>query len=174
MPNNKIQSPTCYYSVKDKVKELREYDHVGPKSCTGGDFSNRTIDKIKKGRKTLNAASGIGLKRGGLTMRACSFIFWSLIVPITTFASELWVMKDNDIKFLEDFERYAGRRLQRYPYCSPKETAFAGLGWMRLENFIAAKKLIFVRTVTVGTMKALLERFLFREAYHLWIISKLV
>ena len=136
-----------YKLGNEKVKELVEYDHVGLKNCTGNDFSNRTIEKIKKGRKTLNAASGIGLKRGGLSMKACSFIFWSLIIPITTFASELWVLKDKDVQLLEDFERYAGRRMQRFPSCSPNETSFAGLGWMRLENFIAAKKLIFIRTI---------------------------
>ena len=136
-----------YILGNERVKELVEYDHVGLKNCTGNDFSNRTIDKVKKGRKTLNAASGIGLKRGGLSMKACSFIFWSLIIPVTTFASELWVLKDNDVQLLEDFQRYAGRRVQRFPSCSPKETSFIGLGWMRIENFIAAKKLIFIRTI---------------------------
>ena len=134
-----------YFLGKEKVKELVEYDHVSLKSCIGSDFTNRTMEK--KGENTLNAASGIGLKRGGLSMKACSFIFWSLIIPITTFASELWVLKNNAIQLLEDFERYARRRVQRFPSYSPKETYFIGLGWMRLENFIAAKKLVFVRTI---------------------------
>ena len=95
----------------------------------------------------LNAASDIGLKWGGLSMKACSFIFWSLIIPITTFAAELWVLKDKDVQLLEDFERYSGRRMQRFPSCSPKETFIAFIGWIRLENFIAAKKLVFVRTI---------------------------
>ena len=136
-----------YFLGKEKVKELVEYDHVGLKSCIGSDFTNRTMEKIKEGRKTLNAASGIGLKRGGLFMKACSFIFWSLIIPITTFASELWVLKNNGVHLLEDFERYARRGVQRFPSYSPKKTSFIGLGWMRLENFIAAKKLVFVRTI---------------------------
>ena len=82
-------------------------------------------------------------------MKVCSFIFWSLIVPIVTFASELWVLKDNDVRLLEDFQRYAGKRVQRFPYFTPNETFYTGLGWMRLENFIAAKKLIFVRTIAI-------------------------
>ena len=129
------------------MKEAKEYDHVGLKACTGGSYLNRTTDKIKKGRKTLNAASGIGLRRGGLTMKVCSFLFWSLIVPIVTFASELWVLKDEDINALDAFQRYAERRVQRFPYHSPNETSFVGLGWMRMENYIAAKKLIFIRTI---------------------------
>ena len=129
------------------LKETNEYDHLGLKACTGGSYLNRTTDKIKKGRKTLNAASGIGLRQGGLTMKVCSFLFWSLIVPIVTFASELWVLKDEDINALDAFQRYAGRRVQRFPYHSPNETSFVGLGWMRMENYIAAKKLIFIRTI---------------------------
>ena len=80
-------------------------------------------------------------------MRACSFIFWSLIVPIVTYASELWVTKEEDIKLLDDFQVYAGRRVQRFSPSTPRETSFVGLGWMRLENFIAGKKLIFARTI---------------------------
>ena len=53
-----------YILGSERVKETKEYDHVGLKSCAGGKYSNRTLEKIKKGRKTLNAASGIGLKRG--------------------------------------------------------------------------------------------------------------
>ena len=64
-------------------------------------------------------------------MKVCSFLFWSLIVPIVTFGSELWFLKDNDVKLLEDFQRYAGKRVQHFPYFTPKETTYAGLGWMR-------------------------------------------
>ena len=111
----------------EKVKETTEYDHVGLKSCTGGSYLNRTKEKMKKGRKTLNAASGIGLKRGGLTMEVCSFLLWSLIVPIVTFASEIWVMRDQDVNALDTFQRYAGRKVQRFLYHSPNETSFMGL-----------------------------------------------
>ena len=77
-----------YLLRNERVKEAKEYDHVGLKTCTGGDYTNRTLDKIKKGRKTLNV---------------CSFLFWSLIVPIVTFASELWVLKDEDVRLLDEF-----------------------------------------------------------------------
>ena len=80
-------------------------------------------------------------------MKACSFIFWSLIVPIVTFASELWVMGEGDVKLLDDFQIYSGRRVQRFTSNTPRETSFVGLGWMRLENFIAGKKLLFIRTI---------------------------
>ena len=136
-----------YLLGPERVKETKEYDHVGLKSCAGGKYSNRTIEKIKKGRKTLNAASGIGLRRGGLNMRACSFIFWSLIVPIVTFASELWVMGEEDVRLLDDFQIYSGRRVQRFSFNTPRESSFVGLGWMRLESFIAGKKLLFIRTI---------------------------
>ena len=170
-----------YLLGTERVKETNEYDHVGLKSCTRGKYSNRTLEKIKKGRKTLNAASGIGMKRGGLNMRACSFIFWSLIVPIVTFASELWVMGEEDIKLLDDFQIYCGRRVQRFTRNAPRESSYVGLGWMRLESFIAGKKLLFVRTIAdkaaarghVGTRTNQGSRFDCSVLYHLLAIPKI-
>ena len=129
--------------------EKVSYDHVGLKCCVFNNFTERTDEKIKKVRKALNAASGLALKPGGLSMRACSLLLLSLIVPIVTFASELWVLKDQDLEIIDKFQKYAGRRVQRLPPFSPNETSFAPLGWMRLENLIYVKKMLFVRTVLV-------------------------
>ena len=82
-------------------------------------------------------------------MRACSLLFWSLIVPIVTFSCELWVLKEQDLEIIDKFQRYAGRRVQRLPSFSPNETSYAALGWLRLENFIYVKKMLFVRTIMV-------------------------
>ena len=133
----------------DRVLEKSLYDHVGLKCCVYKTYIERTTDKITKGRKALNAASGLGLKPGGLSMRACSLLFWSLIVPIITFSCELWVLKEQDLEIIDKFQRYAGRRVQRFPSFSPNETSYAALGWLRLENFIYVKKMLFVRTVLV-------------------------
>ena len=57
------------------------------------------------------------------------------------------MLKQGDIDSLDKFQRYAGKRIQRFPRHAPNETCFRGLGWMRIENFIYAKKLIFVRTI---------------------------
>ena len=133
----------------DRVLEKETYDHVGLKCCVRKNYSERTLEKIQKGRKALNASSGIGIKPGGVSMKACSLLFWSLIVPIVTFASELWVLKDQDIELLESFQRYAGKRIQRFSSSTPNETSFSALGWMRFENFIYVKKMLFLRTILV-------------------------
>ena len=134
---------------KKRVKEKTTYDHVGVKACIGGNYQERTVEKVKKGRKVLNAAAGLGFKKGGLTMLSCNLIYWTVIVPITTYGAEIWILKQGDIDILDDFQRYSGRRVQRFPQSSPNETCFVDLGWMRLENFIYAKKLIFIRTILV-------------------------
>ena len=146
----KINSLERMYRLgPDKVLERCSYDHVGLKCCVYKSYVERTSDKITKGRKALNAASGLGLKPGGLSMRACSLLFWSLIVPMITFSCELWVLKDQDLEIIDKFQRYAGRRIQRLPPFSPNETSYAALGWLRLENFLYVKKMLFVRTVLV-------------------------
>ena len=132
----------------DNIKEKVEYDHLGLKNCISGNNDVRIKEKISKGRKALNAAAGLGLKPGGLTIKACSIIFWSMVIPILTFASELWVMNDDDINLIESFQRYSGRRIQRFHSRSPNETSYVALGWLRIEYFIYVKKLLFIRSIT--------------------------
>ena len=81
-------------------------------------------------------------------MGACNVIFWSMIVLIVTYGAELWVLKNTDIELLDKFQRYAGRRVQRFRRRALNESSFATLGWMRLQNYIHGKKLLFIRTIT--------------------------
>ena len=69
-------------------------------------------------------------------MKACSMIVWAMVIPIVTFASEIYVMNDEDISQFEDFQTYAGCRIQRFGHNSPRATSYAGLGWIRLELYI--------------------------------------
>ena len=147
---NNINSKNRTYMLgKEKIKECTEYDHLGLKNNNMGNNRVRTTEKISKGRKTLNAASGLGVKSGGLTIKACGMLFWAMVIPTVTFASELWVMNDDDIKLLEDFQIYAGRRIQRFQQSSPRETSYTSLGWLRIEIFIYVKKLLFIRSIAV-------------------------
>ena len=103
-----------YRVGNDKVHEKTQSDLVGFKAITNGEYSEGIIDKVKKGRKTLNAASGLGLRRGGLPMKTCSLMFWNIVVPIVTYASELWIMGEKEIEILDNFQRYSSRRVQRF------------------------------------------------------------
>ena len=76
-----------------------------------GQNKSRLTEKISKGRKALNTASGLGLKPGGLSIHACGKPFWAMVMPIITFACEFLVLTDEDISISDDFQRYAGRRI---------------------------------------------------------------
>ena len=116
------------------------------------------MSKISKGRKALNAASGLSLKPGGLSIKACGMIFWAMAVPSVTFACELWVLTDEDIRLIEDFQTYAGRRIQRFRQNSPRATSYVGLSWIRLEIFIYITKLLFIRTIAVMSEDSISKR----------------
>ena len=118
-------------------------------TCNCKNYIVRTEDNISKGCRSLNAATALGIRKGGLTIYSCNIIYWCMIVPISTYGCELWILKQNDIESLDKFQRYAGRRIQRFPPHSPNEASFRGLGWMRIENFIYGKKLIFIRTILI-------------------------
>ena len=142
----------------ERVLEKISYDHVGVKSCNGNNYIERTDEKISKARKALSAASALGIKKGGLSIMACNVIYWCLIIPILTYGAELWILKQSDIDALDKFQRYAGRRVQRFPTHTPNETSFRGLGWMRIENYINAKKLIFIRTMLIRDNDCIFKR----------------
>ena len=68
----------------ERVPEKCEYDHVGVKSCIF-ETNSRVSEKVSKDRRTINASSGLGVRRNGLNMQACSIIcgpwsFWFLLL----------------------------------------------------------------------------------------------
>ena len=130
----------------DRVGERTSYDHVGFKACLYKDDEERVKEKICKGRRALNASAGLGIRRNGLTLKTCSLIYWTIVVPIITFGCEVWHISENDHENLLQFQRYAGRRVQRFPARSPNGSCFFGLGWLRITTFIMVKKLIFALT----------------------------
>ena len=111
------------------------------------DDDTRVKEKIMKARRAFNASSGLGIKKNGLTMKTCSIIFWSIVIPIISFGSEIWTMSTNDYELMRNFQIYAGCRLQRLPMRSPRGCSFFGLGWIRISTFILIKKLLFAITI---------------------------
>ena len=125
------------------------YDHLGLQNSRHGDNKERLMEKMGKGRKALNAVAGLGFRPGGLTIKACSILFWSMAVPIATFSCELWVLKDEDIDIIEQFQRYSGRRIPRFHSRSTYETSYVGLGWIRHEYFVYIKKVMSIRIIAI-------------------------
>ena len=132
---------------KEKVKEKETYDHVGVKMNIFEGDTLRVEEKISKGRKTLNASTGLGIRKNGLNMMTCNRIFWQVVVPTVTFGSEVWLMSERDEENLINFQKYAGRRLQRFPHRAPSSSSFYGLGWLKLTSFIRVKKFMFIFSI---------------------------
>ena len=84
------------------MPEKSEYDHMGVKSSIFEANSRVTIF-FSKARRTLYASSGIGVRKNGLSMQACSIIFWSVVVPVLTFGAEIWHLNDNDVENILNF-----------------------------------------------------------------------
>ena len=128
------------------MPEKSEYDHVGVKSCIF-EANSRVTEKNSKARRTLNASSGLGVRKNCLSMQACSIIFWSVVVPVLTFGAEIWHLNDNDVENILNFQRFSGRRVQWFPYRTPNCSSFYGLGWIKLTTYIAIKKLLFILSI---------------------------
>ena len=131
----------------ERVLEKESYDHLGVKACIFEDDTAGMEERISKGRRTLNATSGLGIRNNGLTIYACCIIFWCIVMPIATFGAELWILDDKGIQLLESFQVFVGRRIQRLFSKSPRVSAYFSLGWVRIERFIEIKKLLFVHSI---------------------------
>ena len=55
-----------YATGPDIVCGKNSYDHVRVKNCIFDDDSQGVEEKISKGRKTLNAATGLGIRKNGV------------------------------------------------------------------------------------------------------------
>ena len=132
-----------------KIPEKEHYDHVGVKACIYENNNVLVEEKIAKGKKTLNASTGLGVRRNGLSMAVCNLIFWMVIIPITTYGSEIWTMNQKDYENLEAFQKYAGRRFQRFNMHYPNFSSYYGLGWMGISTYICIKKLLFAFSMIV-------------------------
>ena len=132
-----------------KVKEKESYEHLGVVSTVHEDDSSRVRDRLSKARKVLNMASGIGIKRKGLSMYTCNVIFWGIVVPTALFGCEIWCLTASDIGCIEEFQVYAGKRVQRLHPRTPNICSFASLGWIHLDVLILIRKVIFIRTIMV-------------------------
>ena len=133
----------------NRVKEVPYYDHVGVKICLKGDFHVRTAEKVKKARTTLNMATCMGIRKGGLNLSTCCMIFWTVVMPTLCFGCELWIIKNKDMHLLQSFQRYSARRLQRLHPRSLNSTSRICLGWIDILLYIMAKKALFIRTIFV-------------------------
>ena len=131
----------------NRVKERQHYDHVGVKVCLYKNNNPRVDEKIVKARRAFNACAGIGIRKNGLTMLTCNIIYWSIVIPILTFGSELWYLSEIDYSNLITFQRHMGKRIQRLPSRSPNSSSFYGLGWMRIPTYILIKKLLFAMSI---------------------------
>ena len=76
------------------------------------------------------------------------------------FGCELWVLRPDEIDILRKFQRYVGRRCQRFPTRTPNYSAVYPLGWISIERYVKVKKLLFLRTIMVMTDDAICKQML--------------
>ena len=91
-----------------------KYEHVILMCSTPYCKVSQINDHVGKGRKLLNASTGLGIKRDGLNMAVCNLLYWTVIIPMTLCGCELWVFDNNEKEKVELFQRQASSCFQRY------------------------------------------------------------
>ena len=138
---------------------------VGIPAYLFGNFGTRVDERISKGRRAFNSILNTGIKQKGLGMSIITSLYWSIVVPVVTYGSEVWVLKGDEIDALRKFQRYVGRRSQRFPQRSPNFSAYAPLGWVSLEKVVYVKKLLFLRSICVMKDEAISRRLLMNRTH---------
>ena len=118
-------------------------------------------DRVSKGKRAI---TGDGIRKKGFNMATCSTLYCSIIIPIITYGSEIWVMKNDGIECLRKFQRYVGHKCQRFPSRSPNYSAYAPLGWISIEKVVFAKKLLFLCTILVMDDDSVYKRLISQRA----------
>ena len=149
---------------KDKVNETDQYDHVGVKNCLFNDCKPRTEDRISRGRRAFNAILNSGIRKNGLNTKVITTLYWTIVVPVVTYGSEVWVMKGDEIEMIRKFQRYVGRKSQRFHQRSPNFSAYTPLGWISLEKMVYVKKLLFFRSICMMDECSTCRAILFQRA----------
>ena len=63
----------------------------------------------------------------------------------------MWVLSSTEVEELRKFQRYVGRKCQRFPKRFPNYSAYIPLGWMSSDRVIPVKKLMFLCMILVMT-----------------------
>ena len=87
-------------------------------------------ERLSKARKTLNAATGFGIRKNGLTIATCDIIFWSLVLPTALYGCKVWHLNDRSLPMLETFQLYAAKKKQRFVTGVPNICCLCALGWV--------------------------------------------
>ena len=106
--------------------------------------------------------AGMGVRKNGLTMATCHIMFWTIIVPAALYGSEIWILNNRSIALIESFQMYVCKRMQRFYAKVPNAPSLYALGWMRLEQYIYVKKMLFIRS-TLAHAEITLSKKVFCE-----------
>ena len=133
----------------DKISEHAHYDHVGIRASISEDETSGLEERVSKARRTLNAILGLGVRQCRLTIGTCNIIFWSVVVPIAMYGCELLILTERHLDILEEFQEYAGKKLQRFHMRTPRACAFFTLGWVCIERYVKVRKLLFMYSIFI-------------------------
>ena len=107
----------------------------------------------------------LGIRKNGLNMGTCNLIFWQVVVPTVTFGSEVCICSEKDEELLLNFQRYAGRKVQRFPQRSTNASSFYGLGWLKITTYVKIKKLMFILSIIRMQPNNVVKRILEHRLY---------
>ena len=55
----------------DRVRERVSYEHVGVTACLYDEDALGIVGRLSKARRALNAISGLGIRKNGLSIHTC-------------------------------------------------------------------------------------------------------
>ena len=73
----------------EKAPGKDTYGRPGVENCLYSNFMPRTEERMSKGRRAFHALTSLGIKEKGNGMSVGSTLFWTIIIQIVTYGSEV-------------------------------------------------------------------------------------
>ena len=80
-------------------------------------------------------------------MSGCNVILGAIAILIALYWCDLWILDDKCLSSLESFQVAAGKRFHHFYSSTRNISRFYGLGWVKLQRYIQAKNLLFIRFI---------------------------
>ena len=129
-----LSSPGERY--EDKIEVVASYKYLGMEVQRNiGIWKEYKERMMTKAKKSMNAAWGLGLQMGTLSVKSGIRIWEGIVRPITEYGAEIWPsQKDNTWDKAEGLQKEMGRRILRLAKQTSEVVIRGELGWWTLRG----------------------------------------
>ena len=157
---------TPFYLGTDTVNIVNKCKHLGtPMSANLKHEEHFIKESIYKSKQTLAAVHGIGSARVPVSTRSLSTLYWSLCVPVMSYACEVLPLHNTTRAMLEDAHWDMAKKIQRLPASTPNPCVLPQIMWTSINGYIDFMKLTFMWRILSMRMNCIYKNVVIKRLF---------